>query len=288
MEIHANFRLVGLFVLATLLAAFRFAFFILAPAWTSDDVIYELAFATPAIGLSVGTPVYFNGLKVGEVTKIALPGDAAGANVLAKVDRATPIRTNTTARLKQTELMGAAFVSLEGASSAAPSLTALPGSTHPRLPVEDARQSFPDFRELWAQFSITFGKLEKTLNGVPRSLNVLKWYFDDLREAMTPLLQPPGAPPGTSPISAETLMLATDRLDRLVTAADDFVKSRKLEKMAEVSAKLDQMSSGDLQKLQRLAVDLRARVTAFDQKIRSLGLAPAGPAANDAALPRHK
>ncbi len=288
MEIRANFLLVGVFVLATMAAAFRFAVFILAPAWTSDDIIYELAFSAPAVGLSLGTPVYFNGLKVGEVTKITIPADSASALVLAKIDKATPVRSDTKARLRQTELMGSAFINLEGASASAPELEALPGQRHPRLLVEDARRNYPDFRELWAHFSVTFDRLKETLSGVPSSLNVLKWNLDEVDKALRPLLQKPGGPSQPITTSLEDLAAATDRLDRFVTVAGQFSKGRKLEKLADTSATLNKMSPGDLQKLQRLAVDLREKIDAFDEKIRGLGLAPAAPVATESKLPNHK
>ncbi|MEK4032557.1 MlaD family protein [Methylocystis sp. IM3] len=290
MEIRANYLLVGVFVLATLAAALRFAFFILAPAWTSNDVLYEMDFSGPAVGLTLGTPVYFNGLKVGEVTKISIPADSASAVVLAKIDKATPVRTDTTARLRQTELMGSAFISLIGASADAPDLTALPGQRYPRLLVEDARRNYPDLRELYAHFSTTYGRLTETLNGVPSSLSALKWNLGQVDESLQPLLQKPGGGDGARPatINFENLATAVDHLDRLVVAADQFVRSRKLQKLTEVSIKLNDMSSSDLEKMQRLAVELREKINGFDQKLRALGLAPAGAAGAQSTLPNHK
>lgn len=288
MEIRANFLLIAGFVLVTLVAAFRFSFFILNPDWISDDIVYEMTFSSPAVGLSLGTPVYFNGLKIGKVIEIPIPADAASVVALAKLDKLTPIGSDTKAKLKQSELMGSAFISLEGASASAPRLTALPGQRYPRLLVEDARQNYPDFRELLAHSSTTFEKLKTALNGVQSSLSVIKWYLDNADEALKPVLLKPGDRPQPTMVSVEALTSATDRLDRMTRVAEQFAKSRQLENLADVSVTLNKMSSRDLQKLGRLAVELREKINRFDEKIRELGLQPLSPAAVDIPLPNHK
>ncbi len=288
METRANFLLVGIFVVATIAAAVRFAFFVLNPVWTSDGVVYELRFSTPAVGLSLGTPVYFNGLKIGQVIKIKITPDAAGPVALAKLDQSSPIASDVKARLKQTELMGAAFISLEGASAEAPRLTPLPGQPYPRLLVEDARRNYPDFRELWAHFLVTFENLQTALHGAPSALSAIKWRLDAVDEALQPLLRKPGDPSQATSFKIETLMGAADRLDRLNKVLEQFAKSGKLADLAGMSASLNKMSSSDLEKFRRLATELREKINLFDEKIRALGLQPISADAKGLDLPNHK
>ena len=87
-----------------------------------------------------GAPVLFNGIRVGEVTRLQLNADNPN-EVLAtvSVERATPVRADTKAGIEFQGLLGAASVSLVGGSSSA-ALQA-PSDDEPAMLVADPAAS---------------------------------------------------------------------------------------------------------------------------------------------------
>ena len=67
METRANFVLIGAFTLAAILGAFAFIMWIAGYGASGTHRHYQVIFDGSVSGLSVGSNVLFNGLKVGEV-----------------------------------------------------------------------------------------------------------------------------------------------------------------------------------------------------------------------------
>ena len=77
--------------------------------WTPEQVsqLVRIVFSGSVGGLSRGSSVNFNGIKVGEVTDIRLaPQDPRRVLATIKVDPATPLRADTRARLDSAMLTG--------------------------------------------------------------------------------------------------------------------------------------------------------------------------------------
>jgi phospholipid/cholesterol/gamma-HCH transport system substrate-binding protein len=123
METKANYAMVGAFTLAVIAAAFGFVFWFSGPSKTATRKNLEIVFDGSVSGLSNGASVLFNGLRVGAVTGLALAPDNP-AEVVARisVDKSTPIKADTKARLEFTGLTGVASVALFGGSPTAPPL----------------------------------------------------------------------------------------------------------------------------------------------------------------------
>jgi phospholipid/cholesterol/gamma-HCH transport system substrate-binding protein len=80
-------------------------------------------FDTSVSGLQRGGPVLFNGIRVGEVTKLELNADKPSEVIATlQVNKATPIRSDTHVGLEFTGLTGIASVSLKGVSATTPLL----------------------------------------------------------------------------------------------------------------------------------------------------------------------
>src|SRR5439155_11502460 len=87
------------------------------------QLTYKIVFPGSVSGLSVGGLVLFNGVRVGEVTKIDLmPHDPSQVYALVGVDSRVPVRVDTKARLEYTGLTGVASVALTGGAIDAPPL----------------------------------------------------------------------------------------------------------------------------------------------------------------------
>jgi phospholipid/cholesterol/gamma-HCH transport system substrate-binding protein len=123
MERRANYVLIGLFTLAAIAAAFAFVFWVHFSADKKQGVAYRVIFDGSVYGLRVGSPVLFNGIRVGEVTALRLnPDSPSQVSALILVNKATPIRTDTYVGLDFAGLTGIASVSLKGISATTPLL----------------------------------------------------------------------------------------------------------------------------------------------------------------------
>ncbi len=131
METRANSLIVGLFALLAIAAAGVFTW------WQSSGTggaTREVLFVFPGsvAGLTAGSPVLFNGIKVGDVTGLSLdPENLRVVNVTARVSEEAPVKTDTRAMLEFQGLTGYASIGLSGGSFIADSLFAEEGV--PRL-----------------------------------------------------------------------------------------------------------------------------------------------------------
>jgi phospholipid/cholesterol/gamma-HCH transport system substrate-binding protein len=88
-----------------------------------QGVAYRVIFDGSVYGLRVGSPVLFNGIRVGEVTALRLnPETPSQVSALIIVNKSTPIRADTYVGLDFAGLTGIASVSLKGIASNSPLL----------------------------------------------------------------------------------------------------------------------------------------------------------------------
>lgn len=128
MESKANFALVGLFVLLMLTAALSFVLWLSNSQFDQQFDEYEVVFHGAVRGLSQGSEVRFNGLHVGEVTRLGL--DASDSNaVIAKiqVQASTPIHIDSSAQLEPQGLTGLNYIQISAGSEELALMSELPG-----------------------------------------------------------------------------------------------------------------------------------------------------------------
>ena len=120
METRANYAVVGAFTLAVVACAFAFVFWFSGAEKPSEVRTYKVVFDGSISGLASGNPVLFNGVRVGEVSKIDLmPDDPSKVYAIIGVSARVPVRTDTKVQLEYTGLTGSASVGLSGGSSSA-------------------------------------------------------------------------------------------------------------------------------------------------------------------------
>jgi len=125
METRANYALIGLFTLAVIAAGFGFVMWFSGAEKQGGRETYKIIFTGSVSGLSVGGWVLFNGVRVGEVSKIDLmPQDPSRVYALIKIDSRVPVHTDTKAQLEYTGLTGVASVALKGGLTDTPLLQA--------------------------------------------------------------------------------------------------------------------------------------------------------------------
>ena len=123
METRGNYVLVGLFTVITFLAAFAFVFWTARYGDTANRVPIVISIPGSAAGLTRGSPILFNGIRVGDVTRVSLDTQNPQlAFAEAEVDRQTPIKPSTKAALTVQGLTGQAYVELTGGLGSEPNL----------------------------------------------------------------------------------------------------------------------------------------------------------------------
>ena len=123
METKANYLMIGGFVLGVLALGFIFVFWMSNFAGGGKN--YYVVFESSVAGLTTGSSVGFNGLRVGEVQSFALdPEDARKVHVLITVRDDTPIRENSHATIQSMGLTGGSGVQITPGSPDSPFLVA--------------------------------------------------------------------------------------------------------------------------------------------------------------------
>ena len=105
---------VGLLLFTVWLARVQFA---------AQYALYDIDFKGPIRGLSAGGEVYFNGIKVGSVTKLSL--DSRDPNrVVARIRTASdaPVRVDSTASLEPLGVTGVNYVQITAGTTTKPLL----------------------------------------------------------------------------------------------------------------------------------------------------------------------
>lgn len=123
METRANHVLIGAFVLAVVTAALLFALWAGKYGGDSGFRDYLIVFDEAVTGLSDGSTVQYNGIKVGEVRDLELdPSDPRKVLATVRLEASAPVRTDTVAKLALTGVTGTAVIQLSGGSPEAPLL----------------------------------------------------------------------------------------------------------------------------------------------------------------------
>jgi phospholipid/cholesterol/gamma-HCH transport system substrate-binding protein len=137
MEADKHYFIEGLFVIGLAVGAALF-FVWLGSSGERDDVLYRIHFAESVSGLGLGEPVKFQGVDVGTVKQMAVdPANPRRVEVLVKLRKHTPVKTDTRASLRLKGITGIVFVELDGGSATAQNLlAATPAGQIPEIPSE--------------------------------------------------------------------------------------------------------------------------------------------------------
>ncbi|MFC5755171.1 MULTISPECIES: MCE family protein [unclassified Rhizobium] len=115
METRANYTIVGFFTVLVIAAAFGFVYWM--AEYGRSGPMAELIVRIPgsANGLSVGSPVRFNGIQVGSVQTLSIDADDPQYSLaFTEVRSDAPIYPSTKAALEIQGLTGAAYIELSG------------------------------------------------------------------------------------------------------------------------------------------------------------------------------
>lgn len=123
METRANYLMIGGFILGALAFIFIFVFWITNIAGGGNR--YQIVFDSSVAGLTSGSRVGFNGIKVGEVQSFQLDlNDARKVRVVISVNDNVPIREDSLATIKSMGLAGGSGVEISPGTPGSPLLVA--------------------------------------------------------------------------------------------------------------------------------------------------------------------
>lgn len=123
MERNAHYALVGVISLVLMLGLFIFVVWLARLQFSHKYDVYDIDFKGPVRGLSQGSEVYFNGIKVGEVTRLSL--DKVNPNrVMARIRITSdaPVRVDSTASLEPLGITGVNYVQITAGTPSRPLL----------------------------------------------------------------------------------------------------------------------------------------------------------------------
>ncbi|MHC1549502.1 MlaD family protein [Phyllobacterium sp. K27] len=123
METKANYFIVAVFTLVVVLLAAGFFYWIGRYGDRRDTSTLEIRVPGSVTGLNVKSPVFFNGLKVGGVSRLFIDQNNPEAVIVqTEIVSTTPITRSTVATLAFEILAGAARIELTGGKSNEPKL----------------------------------------------------------------------------------------------------------------------------------------------------------------------
>lgn len=132
METRAHHVLIGLFSVLVIVGAMLFGLWLAKASMDSTFKDYEVVFNEAVSGLSKGSSVQYNGIKVGDVIELRLDVKDP-RRVLARIRLAagTPVKVDTKAKLALTGVTGTSIIQLSGGDPNSPILKGKDG----KLPV---------------------------------------------------------------------------------------------------------------------------------------------------------
>lgn len=147
MESRARYALIGLFTLAALAGLLGFGLWFGSGGSTTSDI--RILFDGKVSGLSRGSGVLFNGLRIGEVREVGFdPENPSRIYAVVRINRSAPVRRDTIARLEGQGLAGIVAVQLRGGEPNAPELVVQAGQTLPTIMAEPSPDIFEQARTI--------------------------------------------------------------------------------------------------------------------------------------------
>ncbi|MCO5157122.1 MAG: MCE family protein [Aquamicrobium sp.] len=247
METRANYVMVGIFTLVTVLAAFGFVYWTAGIGDRGEVSTLRFRIHGSASGLVRGSVVLFNGVKVGDVTRVYI--DVSNPSVAiadAQVDRLTPVTRSTQADVGLAGLTGQANIEMRGGNPAEPNLL-------------DLAEAEDTIAELTANPSAVANLLESAQSIFVRAdavLSQLEGFATDARGPLTETLR--NAEKFTAALGdnaesideflasvgtlSESLTAVSGRLDSTLTAAEDLINSVDREQVKATVANVEQFT----------------------------------------------
>ncbi len=301
METRAHHLLIGSFVLIAMMGLAAFVIWVARFDIDADYVEYDIYFQGSVAGLYDDSTIFYLGIPVGKITKIALaPKDPRKVLVTVRVKAEVPVLEGSRAMLEIQGLTGAAYIEIKGGEPGSPIL----------LPKDDEERAvilteFSPFQELLQETPnlvneaiLTVASIRKVFND--KNAKNIGEILDNVNTLSADLIVATGKLDYT--IAEINAML--DKVDEASLAVDDFATSGKAfldangdELVAEFKAttqsatqllnRMDGLvksnenaisgfTNGTLPEVSRMVQDLRRAAQSLDAITRKLEENPSG------------
>ncbi|EKF17949.1 MlaD family protein [Nitratireductor pacificus] len=272
METKANYVLVGFFTVVAILAAFGFVYWTAALGDRGETALLRFRIPGSASGLSRGSAVLFNGVKVGDVRRVYLDlSNPTFAVADAEIDRLTPITHSTKADVGLAGLTGQANIELRGGNPSEPNLL-------------DVAEENDTVAEIEASPSAVTNLLQTAQSLLTRADSVvsqLEGFTTDARQPLTQTVKnverfsealsrnADGIDSFLKNVGAlsESIAGVSGQLDSTLKAAEELITAVDRDKVASVVSNFEQFS----QRLDKASEGIDTVVANVDQTVRSIG-----------------
>ncbi|WP_274427085.1 MlaD family protein [Chelativorans sp. YIM 93263] len=271
METRANYVLVGLFTILTVLAAFGFIY------WTAGigerGEMAQVRFRIPgsASGLGRGSAVLFNGVNVGNIQRVYLDVNNPGVAIAdAEVNRQTPITHSTKADVGLAGLTGQANIEMSGGNpqeqnlleqaeqnDTIPVINASPSAVSNLLQTAQSLLTRADslIGNLEGFVSTARGPLTATLDNVEQVTKALA----DNSDGIDDFLKSVGD-------LSDTITGVSNRLDSTLQVAEELVSAVDRDKVSEIVDNVDNFT----RQMSTTSERLEAVMTGVEETVTSI------------------
>lgn len=272
METRAPYVVIGSVVLIAIALAF---YIIIQMSQTSSEYDqYDVIFKERVSGLSIGAAVRFNGIQKGEVETLSIdPENPSIVIARVRVDKDTPVKTDTKAELEFVGFTGLAIIQFVGGSRDAPLLKEVSDMRVPQLSADTS--GLGAFLEGSGDVLAQANRLlsDDNINGVSSiisNVETLTAAFANNEDDITATLQ------NLNTITSD-LAQVTSKLDAAATSLQAFMEDDAQGAMEDIEALLSESRA--------LVTDLRAITNENRASIRVFadqGLGQVAPALGEA------
>ena len=267
METRANYVVTGAFTLAVIAGVFSFIFWFHNSGSGGERASYRVVFTGSVSGLRSGGSVLFNGIRVGEVSGLALDAhDPRKVVATISVNRAAPVRADTKVALAFQGLTGLAEVALTGGAADA-ALLATDDGTPPTLYAAagagaDVTQAA---RDVLSRISGLVVDNETALRSSLRNIETVTSTLAQNSERLDKVMA-----------GLENLTGSGDKSGEIAQAAEAVRKlAENLDKRTdEISVGLTRFSNSGLKEFEAFAVDGRRTLAELNKAIKNIDQHP--------------
>lgn len=241
METRANYALIGAFVLMAAASVIGFALWLGSSQFNRDFAQYDVVFPGP-VTLEEGASVRYIGIKVGEVESVRIDRrDASMVRARLRVDRSTPVKSDSTAIIDFAGITGVTFVQINAGSDDAGPLLPPPYGDVPVIQAGETPLAalFDGGAQVMAQAGVTMEQLSGLLT--EENVAALSETLANVRDI-------------TSALSAEDAALLTQTLQTLASL------ERAGDNLSEASSDITSVAASVDRELVSLNVELKALV----------------------------
>ncbi len=296
METKAHYALVGFFALALAAAGALFAIWLGQIQFDREFAVYDVVFEGPVRGLTESSEVRFNGIKVGDVTRLGLDRDNP-TRVIAqiRIDADTPLRVDSIAQLEPQGLTGLSYIQVSAGVAAS---RLLDGQSSPPARIQSkpaqldilfggGEDVVQDTQEALQRFNALLN--EKNLAEISRTIENIRFISEQFREhaqmaeqAKSTLASLDTAAKDFSTFSVEAdRMLREDLTPMLVEAEKasidvDIAAKETAAMLADIRDPVDRFANEGLDQLTLALADMRRLVSALEVIAIELEDDPAG------------